>query len=69
MLTRIATAALAISLLGASAFALAPLDPAKSAFMAAEPPAATTVIEKNSAWPHKTRMSMDPCAVTMCQEA
>jgi hypothetical protein len=69
MLTRVATAALAISLLGASAFALAPLDPAKSAITAAEPPEGMTVIEKNSAWPLKSRMSMDPCAVTICQEA
>ncbi len=69
MLTRITTAALAITLLGASAFALAPLDTAGSAITAVEPLGGTTVIEKNSAWPLKSRMSMDPCAVTTCQEA
>ena len=73
MLTRIAIASLAISLLGASAFALAPLDPAKAPETiigtSAGQPAGHTVIEKNSVWPLKTRMSMDPCAVTICQEA
>jgi hypothetical protein len=73
MLTRIAIAGLAISLLGASAFALAPLEPAKAP--EASPgttigqPAGHTVMEKNSVWPLKTRMSMDPCSVTVCQEA
>ena len=66
MLTRIATAALAISLLGASAFALPPLAPIKSP---AETATGTTVIEKNSAWPLKERMSVDPCTVRFCQEA
>ena len=73
MLTRIAIAGLAISLLGASAFALAPLEPAKapatSPGTSAAQPAGHTVIEKNSVWPLKTRMSMDPCTVTICQEA
>lgn len=73
MLTRIATAAMAISLLGASAFALSPLEPARHA--AASPltsdatPAGMTVIEKNSAWPLRQYMSMDPCTVTTCLEA
>ena len=73
MLTRIAIAGLAISLLGASAFALSPLEPAKgpetSLGMSAAQPAGETVIEKNSVWPLKMRMSMDPCTVTICQEA
>lgn len=69
MLTRIATAALAITLLGASAYALSPLEPAKSAATSARQPAGETVIEKNSVWPLKTRMSMDPCIVSICQEA
>ncbi|MFW6028462.1 MAG: hypothetical protein ACOC9Q_02950 [bacterium] len=67
MLTRIATAALAVSLLGASAFALAPLQPVTGPAGAAQP--GETVMHKNSAWPLKDRMSMDPCTVTMCQEA
>jgi hypothetical protein len=69
MLTRFATAALAITLLGASAFALTPLEPIKSSFEDTKQPAGVTVIEKNSAWPLKQRMSMDPCTVTICQEA
>ncbi len=69
MLTRIAIASLAISLLGASAFALAPPEPVKAPEVSAGQPAGETVIEKNSVWPLKTRMSMDPCAVTICQEA
>jgi hypothetical protein len=68
MLTRIAIAGLAISLLGASAFALAPLEP-KAPETSAGQPAGHTVMEKNSVWPLKTRMSMDPCAVATCQEA
>jgi hypothetical protein len=73
MLTRIAIAGLAISLLGASAFALAPLEPVKghetSLGTSAGQPAGHTVMEKNSVWPLKTRMSMDPCTVTICQDA
>ena len=69
MLTRIAIAGLAISLLGASAFALAPLEPIKAPVTSAGLPAGHTVMEKNSVWPLKDRMSMDPCAVTICQEA
>ena len=77
MLTRIAIASLAISLLGASAFALAPLEPVKapetslgtSVGRSVGQPAGETVIEKNSVWPLKQRMSMDPCAVATCQEA
>lgn len=68
MLTRIAIAGLAISLLGASAFALAPLEP-KAPETSVGQPAGHTVMEKNSVWPLKTRMSMDPCSVTICQEA
>ena len=69
MLTRIAIAGLAISLLGASAFALAPLKPVKAPETSAAQTAGETVMEKNSVWPLKTRMSMDPCSVTICQEA
>lgn len=69
MLTRIATAALAITLLGASAFALAPLEPTGNQAARAESPAGVTVIEKNSAWPLRQYMSMDPCTVTVCLEA
>jgi len=77
MLTRIAVAGLAISLLGASAFALAPPEPVKTfetslgthLGTSIGQPAGETVIEKNSVWPLKDRMSMDPCAVTICQEA
>jgi hypothetical protein len=69
MLTRIAIAGLAISLLGASAFALAPLEPVKAPETSAGQPAGHSVMEKNSVWPLKTRMSMDPCAVATCQEA
>lgn len=70
MLTRIATAALAITLLGASAYALTPLKPAQDpAVTAGQQPSGVTVVEKNSAWPLRQRMSMDPCTVTTCQEA
>lgn len=73
MLTRIAIAGLAISLLGASAFALAPLEPVKAPETSLDTgvgqPAGQTVMEKNSVWPLKQRMSMDPCAVATCQEA
>ena len=73
MLTRFAIAGLAISLLGASAFALAPLEPVKGPGMSlgtsAAQPAGHTVMEKNSLWPLKQRMSVDPCGVAICQEA
>jgi hypothetical protein len=69
MLTRFATAALAITLLGASAYALTPLEPAKGPVTPVATPAGVTVVEKNSAWPLKQYMSMDPCAVATCQEA
>ena len=70
MLTRIAIAGLAISLLGASAFALAPVNaPGESPVPIAGQPSGQTVIEKNSVWPLKQLMSMDPCAVAICQEA
>ena len=69
MLTRIAMAAFAITLLGASADALAPLGPVKSPIIAVEQPAGVTVIEKNSLWPLKDYMSMDPCTLTICREA
>ena len=69
MLTRIATAALAISLLAASALVLPGLERAKSFAASAEQTSGVTVMEKNSPWPIKSRMSMDPCAVTICQEA
>ena len=71
MLTRIAMAAFAISILGASADALAPLEPA--ATEASRPvmnePSGVTVVEKNSLWPLKDYMSMDPCTVATCREA
>ncbi len=66
MLTRFATAALAISLLGASAFALPLLGQAGGTAGTAT---GVTVVEKNSAWPLKESMSMDPCTVRFCQEA
>jgi hypothetical protein len=69
MFTRFATAALAVSLLGASAFALSPAGPGMTAITGPGQAAGVTVIEKNSVWPLKQRMSMDPCAVTICQEA
>jgi len=69
MLTRIAIAGLAISLLGASALALAPPEPVRAPEAISGQPAGETVMVKNSVWPLKTRMSMDPCAVTICQEA
>jgi hypothetical protein len=69
MLTRIATATLAISLLAASALVLPVLERAKSFAAGAEQTSGVTVVEKNSPWPLKSRMSMDPCAVTICQEA
>ena len=69
MFTRIATAALAITLLAASASALTSPDPGAGQSTAAEMPSGHTVIEKNSSWPLKQLMSMDPCAVTICQEA
>ena len=65
MLTRLAMAALAITLLGASAYALAPLEPVASEMQSLR----TTVIEKNSVWPLKGLMSMDPCTVRTCLEA
>ena len=69
MLIRIATAALAATLLGASAYALAPLEPAKGPVAGAGQTSGVTVIEKNSLWPLKEFMSMDPCTLVTCQEA
>lgn len=65
MLKRTAMAALAVTLLGASAFALAPLEPVTSGAQ----PLRSTFIEKNSVWPLKGQMTMDPCTVRTCLEA
>lgn len=64
MFTRIAVAALALTVLGAGAFAFSPEDPFKKDPRAAR----TTVFEKNQAWPIKGNITMDPCSQVTCQE-
>jgi hypothetical protein len=59
MITRIAMAALVLSLLGAGAYAVTTEGEAVSR---------TTVIEKNQVWPVKGLISMQPCALAACQE-
>ena len=64
MFTRIAVTALALTALGAGAFAFTPVDPFKQ-----DPKAArTTVFEKNQAWPIKGNITMDPCSQVACEE-
>lgn len=62
MFTRIAVAALAMSLLGAGAYAVNPKTPAPQSER-------TTIIEKNQTWPVKGLVTMDPCSIRACQEA
>ena len=64
MFTRIAVTALALTVLGAGAFAFSPTDPFKQDPRAVR----TTVFEKNQAWPIKGNISMDPCAQVTCTE-
>ncbi len=65
MFTRIAMAALALSLLGAGAYAVSLEAPATTARMVDR----TTVIQKNQSWPVKGLVTMNPCSVRACQEA
>ena len=62
MPTRIAIAALALSLVGAAAYAVAQAVEAKA------PIQRMTIIEKNQSWPVKGLMTMDPCAALACLE-
>jgi hypothetical protein len=65
MFTRIAMAALALSLLGAGAYAVTFEKPT----VTADTTDRTTVIEKNQNWPVKGLVTMNPCSVRACQEA
>lgn len=65
MFTRIAIATLAITALGAGAFAF---SPSQSAPGGLTNPAADIVIEKNSAWPLKGYVTTAPCAKRACQD-
>ncbi|MGE0212357.1 MAG: hypothetical protein AB7S41_11730 [Parvibaculaceae bacterium] len=65
MFTRFAVAALALSLLGAGAYAVN-LDKPQTAVSSNS---RTTVIEKNQNWPVKGLVTMNPCSVRACQEA
>ena len=64
MFTRIAVTALALTVLGAGAFAFSPTDPFKHDPQTTR----TTVFEKNQAWPIKGNITMDPCALVTCTE-
>ena len=64
MFIRIAVTALALTALGAGAFAFAPAGHAIQDTSASR----TTIIEKNQFWPVKGRITMDPCAEVFCQE-
>lgn len=62
MLTRITIAVLALSLVGAGAYAMG---------QAVEPEAPkqnVTVVEKNQSWPVKGLITMEPCKVRACLE-
>jgi hypothetical protein len=64
MFTRIVVNALALTALGAGAFAFAPTNQTY-----ADPTSTQiTIMEKNQIWPVKGRITMDPCAETACQE-
>ncbi len=59
----ITIAAAAIGLLAAGAVAVAATVPETGV-----PAANVTVITKNKSWPIKGLITMDPCAITACQE-
>lgn len=64
MLTRFAVMALAVTLLGAGAYAVNLETP--KAISSIE---RTTVIQKNQNWPVKGLVTMEPCSLRTCQEA
>ena len=64
MFTRIVVNALALTALGAGAFAFAP-----NSQVAIEPVTTQiTIMEKNQVWPIKGQITMNPCADKACQE-
>jgi len=65
MFTRIAMAAMALSLIGAGAYAVTTEMPT----VTADSTERTTVIQKNQTWPVKGLVTMSPCSVRACQEA
>jgi hypothetical protein len=64
MLTRFAVMALAVTLLGAGAYAVNLETPQATPSLER-----TTVIQKNQNWPVKGLVTMDPCSLRACQEA
>ena len=64
MLTRFAVMALAVTLLGAGAYAVNLETPKATSSIER-----TTVIQKNQSWPVKGLVTMEPCSLRTCQEA
>lgn len=64
MFTRFAVMALAVTLLGAGAYAVNMETPKASSSVER-----TTVIQKNQNWPVKGLVTMEPCSLRACQEA
>ena len=65
MFARLTITALASIFLAAAAFAVTPHQPETAVFM----PVNSTTIEKNSAWPVRGNITMQPCRITVCGQA
>lgn len=64
MLMRLVIAGLAMTLVAATAYAVAPIK----AVSTGPQPANTIVVEKNQMWPVKGLITMEPCSLRACQE-
>ncbi len=69
MFIRFALTALSTAFLAAAALAVVPSQSQTAMIIPLNPSVNTTVIEKNSAWPVKQNISLDPCAKVSCVNA
>lgn len=64
MLMRFAIAGLAMTLVAAAAYAVAPVKAVPTGPQSSN----TTVVEKNRMWPVKGLITVEPCSLRACQE-
>ena len=68
MITRLTIAAMTTAFLAVSAYAVAPMQQ-QSAVLIPVKPVNSTVVEKNSSWPLRGNISMQPCKLSHCEQA
>ena len=69
MFIRFALTALSTAFLAAAALAVVPSHSQTALIIPLNPSVNTTTIEKNSAWPVKQNISLDPCSKVSCVNA